>query len=84
MASSMLTVEGTGAATLQGNAEASKSVMARVALQPRLTQDQKRSRPTPYGETTPMPLMTTRGTALAMDRRLKKDHEEFHLVQGHG
>jgi hypothetical protein len=39
--------EGTGAATVQANAEASKSVIARVALQPRLTWVQKRSRPTP-------------------------------------
>jgi hypothetical protein len=62
----MLIVEGTGAATEQGKAEASNSVMARVALQPRLAHVQKRSRPTPYGETTPMPLMTTLGSAVAI------------------
>src|SRR4051812_24826478 len=33
--------------------------MARVALHPRLTPDQNRSRPSPYGDTTPIPLMTT-------------------------
>src|SRR4051794_29635017 len=51
-----------GAATAQGNAEASKSVMRRVALQPRRTCVQNRSRPTPYGDTTPMPLIATRST----------------------
>jgi hypothetical protein len=56
----METPGGTGAATWQGNAEASKSAIARVPLHPRLTPVQKRSRPTPYGETTPIPLMTTR------------------------
>ena len=50
-----------GAATWQPNADASNSVIARVPLQPRRTWSQKRSRPTPNGETTPMPLMTTRG-----------------------
>jgi hypothetical protein len=63
-ASSIVMDEGTGAATMQGNAEASKSVMARVALQPRLTCVQKRSRPTPYGDTTPIPLITTRDTSV--------------------
>src|SRR5689334_11383498 len=52
---------GTGAATAHGNCEASNSVIARVALQPRLTWRQKLSRPTPYGETTPMPVIATRG-----------------------
>src|SRR5262245_34248103 len=52
---------GTGAATRHGNGEGSKSVIARVPLQPRLTCDQKHSRPTPKGETAPMPVMTTRG-----------------------
>src|SRR4051812_1308869 len=72
MASSMLIVDGTGAATVHGNSDASKSVMVRVALQPRLTQVQKRSRPTPYGETTPMPLMTTRAPVGIED--LEKNH----------
>src|SRR5260370_39924524 len=62
-ASSIVMDEGTGAATMQGKAEASKSVMARVALQPRLTCVQNRSRPTPYGDTTPIPLITTRDTS---------------------
>src|SRR3954454_23668779 len=35
--------------------------MARVPLEPRLMPSQKRSRPTPNGETTPMPVITTRG-----------------------
>jgi hypothetical protein len=35
-------------------------VIARVALQPRPTWRQNTSRPTPYGETTPMPVMATR------------------------
>src|SRR5258708_12381620 len=52
--------EGSGAATVQENAEASKSAIDRVALQPRLRWVQKRSRPTPYGETTPIPLIATR------------------------
>jgi hypothetical protein len=59
-ASSIDTPAGTGAATLQGYGEASKSTIARVALHPRVTCVQNRSRPTPYGDTTPMPLMTTR------------------------
>src|SRR5258708_7765988 len=62
-ASSIVMDEGTGAATMQGNADASKSVMARVALQPRLTCGQNPSRPTPYGDTTPIPLITTRDTS---------------------
>ena len=43
------------------NSDASNSVIARVPLQPRLTCSQKRSRPTPNGDTTPMPVMTMRG-----------------------
>ena len=39
-------------------------MMLRVALQPRLTCRQKQSRPTPYGETTPMPVIATRGRPL--------------------
>ena len=50
---------GTAAATRQGNPLVSNSVMARVPLWPRVTQSQNRSRPTPKGETTPIPLMTT-------------------------
>jgi hypothetical protein len=46
-ASSKLISAGAGAATVQGNAETSKSLMVRVALQPRLMQDQNRSRPAP-------------------------------------
>src|SRR5438552_1630838 len=53
---------GTGAATRQANSDASKSVIARVPLQPRLTCCQKRSRPMPYGDTTPMPEITMRGS----------------------
>jgi methanethiol S-methyltransferase len=52
---------GTGAATVHGNGDASNSTMRRVPLQPRLTCRQKHSRPTPYGETTPMPVIATRG-----------------------
>src|SRR3954449_4789034 len=52
---------GTGARTRQPKSDASKSVMARVPLQPRATHSQKRSRPMPNGETTPMPVMTIRG-----------------------
>src|SRR5204863_3961936 len=59
-ASAIDTDVGTGAATVQGKAEASKSTIARVALQPRLTCVQKRSRPAPNGETTPMPVIATR------------------------
>ena len=46
-ASSKLISAGAGAATVQGNAETSKSLMVRVALQPRLMHDQNRSRPAP-------------------------------------
>src|SRR2546430_1969633 len=52
----------TGAATRHAKSDASKSVMVRVPLQPRLTCSQKRSRPTPNGETTPIPVMTTLGS----------------------
>jgi hypothetical protein len=38
--------------------------MARVPLTPRLMLRQKHSRPAPKGETTPIPLMTTRGSPL--------------------
>ena len=58
--SSIVTFD-TGAATRHPNVDASKSVIARVPLQPPLTWSQKRSRPTPNGDTTPMPVMTTRG-----------------------
>src|SRR5688572_21077244 len=51
---------GTGGATWQGNGVASNVVIARLALQPRVIQHQNRSRPTPYGETTPMPLIAPR------------------------
>jgi hypothetical protein len=57
---SSIVTGGTGAATRHANSDASKSVIARVALQPRLTHSQKRSRPMPKGDTTPMPVMTTR------------------------
>ena len=53
----------TGAATRQANSDASKWVIARVPLQPWLTCSQNRSRPLPNGDTTPMPLITMRGTA---------------------
>src|SRR5580765_3282042 len=51
----------TGAATRHARSEASNAVIARVALQPAVTHSQNRSRPTPNGETTPMPVITTRG-----------------------
>ena len=50
----------TGAATRQANSEASKSLIARVPLHPRLMDSQNRSRPTPKGDTTPMPVIATR------------------------
>src|SRR4029450_6794720 len=49
--SSMVTA-GTGAATVQGNGDASESRMRGVALQPPLTCRQKQSRPTPEGDAT--------------------------------
>src|SRR5215510_8208478 len=71
---------GTDAATRHGKLDASNCVMARVPLTPRLTLRQKQSRPAPKGDTTPIPLMTTRGspfdcicahynTGRAIDRR---------------
>ena len=59
-ASSIVTA-GTGAATVHGYCDASKSVIARVPLQPRRMCCQKRSRPTPNGDTTPIPVIATRG-----------------------
>src|SRR5580765_8591464 len=53
--------QATRAATRHPNVDASKSVIVRVALQPPRTWSQKRSRPMPNGDTTPMPVMTTRG-----------------------
>src|SRR5688572_15288014 len=64
--SSMVTFV-TDAATRLPKAEASKSVIARVPLQPPRTCSQKRSRPTPNGDTTPMPVMTTRDWTMAQD-----------------
>ena len=52
----------TGAATRDASSDASNSAIARVPLQPRLMCSQKRSRPTPKGDTTPIPVMTTRGS----------------------
>ena len=57
---------GTEAATRQGYPDTSNWVIALVPLTPRLTLHQKRSRPMPKGETTPIPLMTTRGEALPL------------------
>lgn len=51
----------TGAATREENSAASNSAMARVALHPPRTWSQNRCRPMPKGDTTPMPVMTTRG-----------------------
>ena len=59
-ASSIVT-GGTGAATPHVNADVSNSVIARVPLQPRRTCSQNRSRPTPNGETTPIPVIATCG-----------------------
>jgi hypothetical protein len=55
---------GTDAATRQGRLDASNSIMGLVPLSPRQTDVQKRSRPRPNGETTPMPVMTTRGRGM--------------------
>ncbi len=52
---------GTGAATRHGSSDASNPSMARVPLRPSRTCSQKHSRPIPKGETTPMPVITTRG-----------------------
>jgi hypothetical protein len=56
----------TGAATRHAKSDASNSVMARVPLQPPLTYCQNRSRPTPNGETTPMPVITIRSVMVAL------------------
>jgi hypothetical protein len=56
----------TGAATRHAKSDASNSVMARVPLQPPLTNCQNRSRPTPNGETTPMPVITIRSVMVAL------------------
>jgi hypothetical protein len=58
--------DGTGAATVHGKGEASKSTIVRVALHPRLTWRQNWSRPTPNGDTTPMPVIATRGEAIGV------------------
>ena len=52
---------GTGAATRQGYVETSNSVIARVPLWPLLMASQNLSRPAPNAETTPMPVIATRG-----------------------
>ena len=52
----------------QGYVETSNCVMAFVPLAPRLTCFQKQSRPTPKGDTTPMPVITTPGTPLSRMR----------------
>jgi hypothetical protein len=44
----------------------SKPVTARVPLRPAAIALQKHSRPTPNGETTPMPVIATRGRLAAM------------------
>jgi hypothetical protein len=59
-ASSIVTA-GTGAATPHANPDTSNSVIARVALQPSRTDRQNASRPTPNGDTTPIPVIATRG-----------------------
>jgi hypothetical protein len=46
---------------VHGKDVASKSTIARVPLHPPRTWRQKQSRPTPNGDTTPMPVITTRG-----------------------
>jgi hypothetical protein len=66
---SAIDTAGTGAATVQAKGDASKSVIERVALQPRLTFCQNRSRPTPYGETMPMPVIATRADPPPLTRR---------------
>ncbi len=80
---------GTGAATVQPYGVASNSVMARVALQPFLIWSQNLSRPTPKGETTPMPVIATEGvvmcTTVESDLRMtdvrhtkRAEHEQTH------
>ena len=67
---------GTGAATRHVKSDASNWVMARVPLSPRLTWSQKHSRPIPKGDTTPMPVMTTRRRECSMlfsPRRVPSD-----------
>jgi hypothetical protein len=61
-----MVIGGVGAATRQGNVDTSNSVIARVPLTPRLTWSQKRSRPTPKQELTPMPEITIRDAAEVM------------------
>src|SRR5687768_14881852 len=56
-----MVTDGTHAATWQGEFETSNCVIALVALSPRESASQNRSRPTPKGETTPMPVITTPG-----------------------
>src|SRR5262245_24834369 len=58
---SSIVTGGTDAATRHPRSVASNSVIARVPLQPRLMHSQNRSRPTPKGETAPMPVMTILG-----------------------
>src|SRR5688572_1654905 len=55
---------GTQPATWQGYSDTSNCVIFRTPLQPPLTCCQKRSRPTPNAETTPMPVITTPGCPL--------------------
>ena len=52
---------GTGAATLQGYVETSNCVITRVPLWPSRMASQNTSRPTPNVETTPIPVIATRG-----------------------
>ena len=52
---------GTAAATRHASCDASKWSIARVPLRPSLTARQNTSRPTPNGDTTPIPVMATRG-----------------------
>ena len=61
LTASSIVSAGTGAATMHGYCEALKSVIARVPLQPRRMCCQNRSRPTPNGDTTPIPVIATRG-----------------------
>ena len=51
---------------------ASNSVIARVPLHPRLTLSQKRSRPTPNGDTTPILALDAGTAALCITVRGKK------------
>src|SRR5438045_5296649 len=74
----------TGAATRQARSDASNSVIARVPLQPRLTCCQKRSRPTPNGETTPMPVTTTRIDAYSIQKTCMNSLERLFVWGGGG